>query len=378
MLKNTLLNCISINEEKFELTITSNLSREDYLELKSYLQLIEGKYQTSGKKFVFKINPKPLINAYIKTEIMPKKNPTAFFPTPSNLVRDMFIISDFLNIPNDKEYQSKLKVLEPSAGVAGIADLIREITPYVQLDIVEILDINQEILRQKGYEPICIDFMKYNIDLSIKYNYIVMNPPFQGKTYIKHIKHAYDMLNELGTLVAIVPTSFLNQDDKESLWLYEKVSQIGEIQHNSKGSFKEQGTNIDTCIICINKYLENWRKNEYQGCKNYWTWQVWLSLYCSQNTHNYFEKLEHNSEIKESIKQYILQRLDDYKKEYIYYSYEHIHLYVEKLYEFYCEMNDDLKDEDEFMIEEDKEEVSIAPSIYDEVILNTFASGKLF
>ncbi len=377
MLKETLLKHISINEEKNEISITSELDRDDYLELKHYFELIEGEYKSKGKKFVFRTNPKPFIEAYLKTEIMPKKNPTAFFPTPSVIVKEMFRLSDFDCLPVDEEYQSKYKVLEPSAGVAGIADLIKEVAPFVQLDVIEILDVNQEVLRQKGYEPICMDFMNYNTDYSIRYDYVIMNPPYQGKTFIKHIKHAFNMLNERGILTAVIPTSFLNQNDKESLWLYEKVVQLGEVYHNPKGSFKEQGTNVDTCIIYINKELESWRTKEYQGCVNYWTWQVWLSLYSSGDVYTYLEKLKHDKNTKTKIKELILRELNEYKKDYIYFSYEYIDLYVEKLYQHYCYIVEDLNNE-EIVAVEHKEEISSLPFVYDDVVLNTFATGKLF
>ncbi len=374
MLKEILENNITINEDCFEVTMNKQLSREQYETLKHYFDLIEGEYKTSGKKFVFKTNPKPFINAYIATGIMPIKNPTAFFPTPLGIVEDMIRISSFDCLPTDKEYQSKYKVLEPSGGVGGISDEIRKVAPYAQLDVIELLDVNQEVLRQKGYDPICMDFMNYNTDYSTKYDYVLMNPPYQGKTFIKHIKHAYKMLNDRGILAAVIPTSFLTQDDKLSTWLYEKVTQLGEIYHNPKGSFKEQGTMVDTCIIYINKEYREWRKKEYQGCNNYWTWQVWISLYSSGSVYNELEKMKYNSETKLRIKDLILNKLDKYKKEYIYFSYEHLDFYVEKLYEHYCYIH-----EDEMQITEDAPvDNIITTSLYDEVSLHAFSTGKLF
>lgn len=373
MLKELLENNITINEDCFEVTMNKQLSREQYETLKHYFELIEGEYKTSGKKFVFKINPKPFIDAYIATGIMPIKNPTAFFPTPYSIVEDMIKISSFDCLPTDREYQSKYKVLEPSGGVGGICDEIRKVAPFVQLDVIEILDVNQEVLRQKGYDPICMDFMDYNTDYSTEYDYVLMNPPYQGKTFIKHIKHVYKMLNDRGILAAVIPTSFLTQDDKLSTWLYEKVTQLGEVSHNPKGSFKEQGTMVDTCIIYISKEYREWRKKEYQGCKNYWVWQVWISLYSSGSVYNKLEMMEHNSETKLKIKDLILKELDNYKKEYIYFSYEHLDLYVEKLYEHYCYIH-----EDEMETETVVAKVESSPHLYDEVMLKAFATGKLF
>lgn len=377
MLKETLINNITIDEQNFEIKIITELERDDYLKLKHYFELIEGEYISKEKKFVFRTNPKPFVEAYLNTGIMPKKNPTAFFPTPPGIVKEMFRLSDFDCLPVDEEYQSKYKVLEPSVGVAGIADLIKEVAPYVQLDVVEILDVNQEVLRQKGYEPICMDFLNYNIEYTTKYDYVIMNPPYQGKTYIKHVKHAFNMLHERGVLTAVIPVSFLKHDDKESLWLYEKVAQFGEIYHNPQGSFKELGTNVDTCIIYINKELESRRTKEYQGCENYWTWQVWLSLYSSSDVYRQLEKLKNNSDVKIKIKELIVKELDGYKNQNIYYSYEHLDLYVDKIYQYYCYIVEDLRDE-EIATEESGESISSSPYLYDEVVMSTFASGKLF
>lgn len=389
MLKEILENHINVDEVKNEITMKTELSRDAYLELKSYIEIIQGEYKTSGKKFVFQINPRPLIDAYLKSGIMPKKNPTAFFPTPTNIVKDMLRLSDFDYLPTDKEFQSRYRVLEPSGGVGGIASLIKDVAPHVQLDIVEILDVNQEVLRQKGYEPICMDFMEYNNDFSIKYDYVVMNPPYQGKTYIKHIKRAYDMLDCKGILVAVIPTSFLQQDDKESLWLYEKVVQTGEVYHNPKGSFKEQGTNVDTCIICINKENESSRAREYQGCANFWTWQIWISLYTDGDVYDFLSNLKDDKDVKVKIKNLIIKKINNLKRNQMYYSYDHLDSCVEKLYEHFQYIKEEnleyelLQNKEEYTYEDIKEDIACIktpsiPFMYDDVVLSAFASGKLF
>lgn len=336
---------------------------------------------------MFLTNPKPFINNYIETEIMPKKNPTAFFPTPKNLVDDMFRIANFDYF--DDEFQKNLKILEPSAGVGGISDSIRKITPYSTLDIVEILDINQEVLKKKGYDPICMDFMEYNKDYIIKYDYIFMNPPYQGTTYIKHIKHAFKMLKDNGTLCAIIPSSFISNKDKLSNWMYEKATQLGNIYHNQEGSFKEQGTNVETCIVHLDKSTIKWKLNEYQECKNFFTWQVWISLYTNSNFYSYLEKLKYSDDIKEHIKTKILKELDNYKKEYSYFSYEFIDDYVEKMFEYWCYINDReelLKDNTEVVkdisviseLDRNKQMFKqMAKCIYEAIEDNTFNGKKI-
>ena len=378
-LKEILENKIKINEELNEITMTDTLSRDDYLELKKYLEIIGGNYATSGKKFIFNTNPKPLVESFIATEIMPLKNPTAFFPTPIKIVEEMVRISDFDCLPSDEEYQNKYRILEPSGGVGGIADVIKKYAPFSKLDVIEILDVNQEVLRQKGYNPICMDFMDYNSDFSINYDYILMNPPYQGRTYIKHIKHAYNMLNERGILVAVIPTSFISNGDKLSKWLFNKIAELGEIYHNEENSFIEQGTKVDTCIIYINKEVQSWRLQEYQGCKNYWTWQVWLSLYTSGDFYNSLEKLKEDKHTKDKLKAMILRELDAYRSNYCYFSYRYIDDYVEKIYEYYCYIKEELKNyyKEEVIETITEKKVSVAP-IYEQAQIEAFKKGLLF
>jgi len=56
-LNEILKNQIKIDEVEFKVSMTNQLSRINYLELKKYLELIGGTYNKSGKDFVFTINP---------------------------------------------------------------------------------------------------------------------------------------------------------------------------------------------------------------------------------------------------------------------------------------------------------------------------------
>jgi hypothetical protein len=58
-------------------------------------------------------------------------------------------------------------------------------------------------------------------------------------------------------------------------------------------------------------------------------------------------------------------------------SYEYIDLYVEKLYQHYCYIVEDLENEEIVVLDQKEENKSLA-FLYDEIVLNTFASGKLF
>lgn len=298
-----LISILDIEGEHRSVKITAELDRKRYKEVNEVLERLGGKWNRKAKAHLFQVNPKPLIDAYLATGKLPEKNPTAFFPTPKELSEAVLNLSGF----SDEyfgEDMCKMKVLEPSGGVGGLADTIMEISGgFADLDVVEILDINQRLLKSKGYEPICKDFMEYNKDYSIKYDYILMNPPFSlkgdRKAYITHINHAFEMLNWKGVLAAIVPVGFLHNETKKDKEFLELIAQCGSLFKNPKNSFKDSGTTVDTFTIVISKAAMEWRKEEYQ---EYFNYHVWHALVTFNNTCEY-----HNPFYKKVVKDSFLE-----------------------------------------------------------------------
>jgi len=281
---------VSIDEQNCSVALLAQMDRKKYQEINEILERLGGKWNKKAKAHLFQVNPKPLIDAYLETGVLPEKNPTAFFPTPKELSDEVLRVSGF-----SEEYFAedayKLKVLEPSGGVGGLADAIMEVSRgHVDLDVVEILDINQRLLRLKGYEPICMDFMEYNKDYSVKYDYIIMNPPFSlkgdNKAYITHIGHAFEMLNWRGALTAIVPIGFVRNQAKKDREFLELVAQCGQIYKNPAKSFKDSGINVETYTIVLSKNTLEWRRKPYQEYTNF---HVWHALLTFNNTREYFE-----------------------------------------------------------------------------------------
>jgi hypothetical protein len=74
-----------------------------------------------------------------------------------------------------------------------------------------------------------------------KYDYVIMNPPFYGKHYALHVKHALRFLKNGGKLKAILPaTARYDHGILEGRWIDLPV-----------GSFRKSGTNINTTILTI-------------------------------------------------------------------------------------------------------------------------------
>lgn len=132
---------------------------------------------------------------------------TDYFPTPPDVARQAIELASI---------SGTMRILEPSAGKGNIADAIKELYPSTVIDVCEIAEHNQKILTMKGYNLVGTDFLEYGItgrnaqglpiyDPTIRYDAIVMNPPFQQGMDWEHIEHAYNLLKTDGVLVAIAP-----------------------------------------------------------------------------------------------------------------------------------------------------------------------------
>lgn len=287
---NTLKN-VSIDEKAFRVKLNSGkLDRELYKEVDEIFNRLKGKWNKKLYSHVFEENPKPAIEAILETEEMPPKNPTAFFPTPQLLIENMFKIADFIDL-STCEYIEDFRILEPSSGNGNIAKHIRKVAPNATLDLVEYLPLNQKLLKKEGFNPICGDFLEYNKDYSIKYNYIFMNPPFSlehdKKAYITHINHALKMLKPSGVLIAIAPCGFLANNTKKEKDFFNLVAKHGRIYSNKKDSFKDSGTNVDTVTIEFN--TSNWKTRPFNGYKNYF---VFLLMFHLNNDNRYEQKVK--------------------------------------------------------------------------------------
>jgi len=389
MSNETLLSLMSIDETANAISLLSQVDRKTYEEINNIFTRLGGQWNKKANAHMFQINPRPLINAYLKTGNLPEKNPTAFFPTPSELSNEVLRLSEFSENYFEENCR-KMKVLEPSGGVAGIADAIMNVSNgYVDLDIVEILDINQSLLREKGYDPICMDFMEYNTDYEVKYDYVIMNPPFSlagdSKAYITHVNHAFNMLNETGVLSAIIPLGFMRNSTKKEKEFLELVTQCGSIYKNPSNSFKESGTTIDTYTIVLNKSSLKWRDQKYQGEQNYHTWYGLLVFMNAQAYNNkYFNKVESLEFIENSYeitKDAIVEMIVEENRVENLISVDNIDNMAKCLLRHATEHREYLEVDEVTIVEKVIDEEPVTPvnnTPYDESQLEVFSMGCLF
>lgn len=267
------------------------LERALYEEVADVLARLGGKWKRRGKAkdgvpqgaHVFPHDPAPLLAAVLETGEMPPKNPTAFFPTPADVVAKMV---EWCDLPHfDVEV---CRILEPSAGTGAIADAIREAAPSARLDLVEVLPINAAMLRRKGYQPHEGDFLQWRPEY--EYDVVLMNPPFSLEgdplAYITHILHAWSLLRDGGQLVSITPTGWMHRSDQRSRDFLAMVGEYGDSGEIEAGAFKESGTGIATRIVWMRKDSQEWKADPFQGWPS---WHCWSAALWEGNEREFME-----------------------------------------------------------------------------------------
>lgn len=134
------------------------------------------------------------------------------------------------------------EVLEPSCGDGRILDALRN--SGAKAFGVEVDGVRASEARAKGHNVLTANFLA--TDPEPRFDAVVMNPPFYGKHYAKHVRHAMRWLRPGGWLHAILPVTARYDhgllDDLRPQWSDLPV-----------GSFSSSGTNINTCIARILK-----------------------------------------------------------------------------------------------------------------------------
>jgi len=186
---------------------------------------------------------KPVIHEICRTGSLPEKQSHQFYATPVSLAERVFNLADI---------QDDDLILEPSA---GLGDLLIPYDPK-QVTCIEISHLHCKVLAQKGYKAINRDFLTYEFNDenypkilldTDKFDKIVMNPPFSDGRALDHLKKAATHLASDGTLIAIMPGSFINKDLIEGFdhgW--------SEIIENE---FKVSGTGIRVAILTLTHKL---------------------------------------------------------------------------------------------------------------------------
>jgi hypothetical protein len=131
------------------------------------------------------------------------------------------------------------RVLEPSCGDGRILDQLRACG--CRALGVEYHPGRAAEARAKGHPVLTANFLEQ--PAAPEFDKVVMNPPFYGRHYVKHVRHALEFLKPGGTLVAILPATAH----------YDHGELTGEWRDLPVGSFSDAGTNVPTGLLRITK-----------------------------------------------------------------------------------------------------------------------------
>jgi hypothetical protein len=141
-----------------------------------------------------------------------------FYPTPASVIDKM------VQLANIKDNQL---ILEPSAGKGDILDAIASYNNTVNLDFCEFNKYNNEILELKCYNKVGQDFLI--LEPQPIYDRILMNPPFEDRVDIRHIRHAFEFLKDDGILVAVITNKSISNATPETAKMRQDVELFGQI-----------------------------------------------------------------------------------------------------------------------------------------------------
>ena len=151
----------------------------------------------NSARWQFNYNPLPVIQEIVASGCLPDQKAHQFYPTPERLAR---IAVDMADIDDGHQ------VLEPSAGMGGLADLL----PKDRTTCVDISGLHCKVLESKGHRVVWSDFLPWadgRMAEGKRFDRIVMNPPFSEGRWRAHTEQAAAMLGDGGRLVAILPAS---------------------------------------------------------------------------------------------------------------------------------------------------------------------------
>ena len=172
-----------------------------------------------------------------------------WFPTPEAVAREVMHHASHMTGNGEARV-----VLEPSAGTGNLARLA--VAAGAIVDCVELHTDRAKTLSDSGlYRRVLpLDFLSYQPISDALYYVVIMNPPFDRERDIDHVLHALSHLRDRGTLVAVMSAATEYRETKKSRSFREIVRKhSGRFYDLPPGSFREVGTNVNTCILTLRK-----------------------------------------------------------------------------------------------------------------------------
>lgn len=249
---------------RFEVDIPQVADEKHYLAWKNFAHRFGGRWISARNTHLFDRNPSPIFETILKDGIIPDWNPDDFYPTPIDLatsILDIGCVKEAIDwISQERQQGNELRILEPSFGEGVFGSLIADRVGTKQCILpIEIDSERVELTRLKGFSTIQADFLEWSTDE--RFPLIIMNPPFNGLEWLKHIKHAFGFLRKGGLLVSIIPYEKAKVKPENLRWL----AQYGDIEENPPQAFKASGTVQSTAVVFMENTDISWKRKPSNG-----------------------------------------------------------------------------------------------------------------
>lgn len=220
------------------------LDRKLYVDVNKVLEAAGGKWHRGEKAHIFEEAAADVIEPIINSgEYQRIKQDLGQFDTPDHLAELLAADADIM--PGHF-------VLEPSAGlgrlVAAAAARGGRVKAF-ELDPKRFATL----VKRDMIEGEPTDFLTVNPDNEIKYDRVLMNPPFARQVDIDHVLHAAKFVRSGGRLVSVMSSSVVFRDNAKARAFREWVDGDlgGIIDLLPEGSFAASGTMVRACTVNI-------------------------------------------------------------------------------------------------------------------------------
>ena len=221
----------------------SKEGRKLYLDVNAALEAIGGKWDRKAQGHTFASDPEEALdNAILTGEVTPPSK-NGYFPTPKAIVMKLCDLADI---------HPGQCVLEPSAGQGAITTELYH--RGAKVFACELLEGNRKVLMGDGMPSIALfsepNFMQ--LETHLKFDRVVMNPPFEKRQDTKHVLRAFQFLKPGGKLVSVMSSGIKFREDRMGQDFRNFVEgHGGQIIDLPEGSFKESGTGVNTVVVTI-------------------------------------------------------------------------------------------------------------------------------
>lgn len=216
------------------------LERGLYERTNKVLEAAGGRWSRKAQAHLFASDVREVIEQVILTGQIAAPQDFGYFPTPPDMVRRLLALA---------RLEPWMLVLEPSAGRGAIAE---EIAKIATVECFEILPANVAALEAGGYARVIYPMDFLSAAPTVRYDRVVMNPPFERRNDIRHVEHALRFLKPDGLLVSVLSAGVIFRTDQLTARFREMVrSRNGSIELNPDKSFQVSGTDIRTVTVVV-------------------------------------------------------------------------------------------------------------------------------